>query len=402
MKFISKLLPKFSSIKLWLSKLSIIVTIALGLAFFSLVISKLFLGQDARIEAALSSGQRLEIDLGTNEIKGKIVSSKKTDATQAAATTTSTDATASTDVAANPTDATSPVPEDATLSAGAVAATPVTEENKAPSDLAWTKTDFIGPPLPQDVLDAFIQDGSGTTLEAKKVSVKELGDKPVIVVIVKGLGLSSSTTEDAIDLPKDVTLGFSPYSPSIEKWVEKAKASGHEFILNIPMETKDFEINDPGPYALITKVEKEENITRLKMLLSLVKGYEAVYSENEEVFTHVVNSVKPVLESLKQQRKYFIYGGGYSDFSLIQVAESMAYPILVNDALLDDEISEDAINKKLAEVESIAKTRGYAVVMTHPYPITIRMLERWLPEADKRGFRFAPVSLLLGKDFIDK
>jgi polysaccharide deacetylase 2 family uncharacterized protein YibQ len=430
MKFIQKFLPKFSIAKLLPAKLRSNLWLFLVVIFiFVFVINlvfQIFLGQDARIERALLSAQRLEVSLETGKIEGKIISSKKEDAAPVIADKKS-DAVAPVAVpvdgaevvapvtasvegveAVAPVDGTAP-PAEGSVPAAVDGVTPVvvvdgvTPVSQAGDELAWVVKDFIGPPLPQDVIDGFLQgEGGASVLEVKKVSVKDLGDKPVIVVIVKGLGLSSSTTEDAMDLPKDVTLGFSPYSTSLDKWVEKAKTKGHEFVLNLPMETSDYLLNDPGPYALVTKMEKEENITRLKMLLSLIKGYQAVYSEKEEIFTHAVNSVKPILDSLKQQGKYFIYGGGYSDFSLIQIAEEMQYPIVVSDFLLDDEISADGINKKLEEVEATAKSRGYAVVMTHPYPITVRMLQRWLSEADKRGFKLVPISELLGKDFTDK
>jgi polysaccharide deacetylase 2 family uncharacterized protein YibQ len=395
MKFIQKFLPKLNIFPIIMANKRIVWVGVFIAILLCIVMGKLFLGQTARVEQALLSGQRLEVSLDSGEMHGKVISSKKKDDVK-------DNAVAAPSASASPAPAADAAAENTPKQDGAAD----TQNPPLSDELAWVNQDYIGPHLPKDVIDALINADKPTeataTLELKKTSVKELGDKPVIVVIIKGLGLSSSTTEDALDLPKEVTLGLSPYSPSIVDWAEKAKKKGHEFIINIPMETNDYSVNDPGPYALITKQDKEENITRLKMLLSLTKDYQAVYSEKEEIFTHAINSVKPILESLKDQGKYFIYGGGYADFSLIQVAEGMAYPIVVNDILLDDEISSDGINKKLSELEGTAKTRGYAVLMAHPYPITIRMLQRWLPETEKRGFRVAPISVLLGKDFVDK
>jgi polysaccharide deacetylase 2 family uncharacterized protein YibQ len=133
------------------------------------------------------------------------------------------------------------------------------------------------------------------------------------------------------------------------------------------------------------------------MLLDLVSGYQAVYSDGDEIFTHTLASSKPVLQELKKKRKYLVFGGGYADFSLVQLANELEYPLLVNDFVLDEQISEEAINEKFKEIEKEAVEKGYVVVMAHPYPITIRMLERWLPLAEKRGFFMAPVSLLIGK-----
>jgi polysaccharide deacetylase 2 family uncharacterized protein YibQ len=387
MNLIQKLKPKFaflSSSKMWLTGIFVLA------AFLVIIlISKTYLGQQGRVEQALLSGQRLEVSIETGQVNGKIATSAVQPETAAAAPQTP-------DVKSPPA---ASVP---TESAAPDAAAP---EKQPEDELAWMDTEFIGPPMQQELLDILRGNSDSDTqnqLEVKKVTVSELGEKPVIILIIKGLGLSASSTEEAMDLPKNVTLGFSPYSPSLADWVAKAKAAGHEILLNIPMETKDFNLNDPGPYALATKATKEDNVTRLKMILALTDGYQAVYSDNEEVFTHSIISVTPVLQSLKHQGKYFIFGGGYDDFSLVQVAEGMNYPILVNDVLLDKEISPEGINKKFTEIETIAKSRGFVVVMAHPYPITVRMLERWLPESEKRGFAIMPVSTLLGKSFLDK
>jgi polysaccharide deacetylase 2 family uncharacterized protein YibQ len=438
MKFVPKI-PKIdirniSQSQKWIG--GIILLIVLTLLTFTM---KFFVGHEGRIEDALLAGQRLEISLATGEISGNAAAStegevkkeeakddkaaetpKKADDTAAAAKpaeakpeekTEEKPASEAGGAADSATETATEHPAEAVVTTEEVKpeAAESTEPAKAEDvsseplseELAWIDTDYIGPRISDEMVEGLKGGAVAKKLELKKVSVSELGDKPIIVVIIKGLGLSASTTEEAFDLPASVTLGFSPYSPSIIDWVDKAKKKGHEVVLNVPMETKDFNINDPGPYALATSSSNEDNVTRLKMLLSLVKGYEAVYSEKEEIFTQAINSVKPVLESLKADGKYFIYGGGYAEFSLIQVAETIAYPILVNDILLDDEISESGINEKFRKVEEQANKRGYAVVMAHPYPITIRMLQRWLPQAESRGIKIAPVSVLLGKSFID-
>lgn len=380
MKFIiPKSVAEISPRHYWLGGIGIIAFITI----VSIILS--FVGS-GRIEDALLSGQRIEISLESGEVHGKVQTIKPPEEEKKVAEKAE-------DIKEEVKDAEAP-PEDAEK---------LPEEqisDRVKKELAWIDEDFIGPRISEVMVEVLVG-GEKKELEVKRISVSDLGDKPIIVIILKGLGLSASTTEHALELSENVTLGFSPYAPALEDWALKAKEKGHEIILNIPMETKDYNINDPGPYALLTSASKDDNNTRLKQILSLMKGYEAVYSEKEEKFTKSVKSVKEFLSSLKGQGKYFVYGGGYAEFSLIQVADSLQYPILVNDILLDDVISEKGINKKLREIESRARERGYVVVMANPYPITIRMLERWLPQVEARGLQIAPISLLLGKSFVD-
>jgi polysaccharide deacetylase 2 family uncharacterized protein YibQ len=337
-----------------------------------IVVSGIFLGREGRVEQALLSAKRLEIDLNSGEVFGEVLKTKP-------------DKTAS---------------DKQEGDAVADKASPSADGNKSDktqnSHFAWLDEDFIGPRMPKSFVDTLIESAT-TNIKIEKVSLKELSDKPIIVVILKGMGLSASTTEMALQLPVSVNFGISPYSSSIQQWVEKAKEQGREVVLNVPMETKDYRLNDPGPYALMTQSSPSDNITRLNMLLDLVAGYQAIYSDGDEIFTHTLASSKPVLQELKKKRKYLVFGGGYADFSLVQLANELEYPLLVNDFVLDEQISEEAINEKFKEIEKEAVEKGYVVVMAHPYPITIRMLERWLPLAEKRGFFMAPVSLLIGK-----
>lgn len=341
------------------------------------LLNRFVFGKDGRIKAALESGQRLEISLATGEIKGTVAEAAQ-------------DSTKSKDK------------HDAKKSADKKDAKKKPDEKKTEEseDLAWVKQDYIGPRLPDEIIAAILEGGTGKkTLSVDTVSIKDISEKPVVVIIIKGLGLSSSSTREALQLPTEITMGYSPYSPSLDMWVKKTKASGHEIILNIPMETSNFKTNNPGPYSLLTQSSDEDNATRLKMLLNLTKGYNAVYSENTEVFTHSINSIRPTLELLSNEGKYFVYGGGYSNYSMIQIANSINYPILVNDLVLDDDISAAAINQKFRELEKIAKDKGYVVVMAHPYPMTIRLIQAWLPTTEEKGIVVKPISLLLGKIF---
>ncbi len=392
MKFIAKILPllirpqfKFKMSYLWAG-----LTAAIILLLVLMLLTRFVFGKTDRISRALETGQRLEISIETGKIIGKIYKSeevaKNSEAEKAVPEKTETEKT------------TEEVPPAAALPEENKTAEAEKEpENKKP---AWLEEDYIGPRLPDGVIEALLGDDViKTKLTVDSVSIKDLSKNPVVVIIIKGMGLSSSSTSEALELPKEITMGFSPYSPSLVEWVKKAKATGHEVVLNIPMETKDFHTDNPGPYSLLSQSTDEDNSTRLKMLLGLTKDYNAIYSDNNEIFTRSSTSIKPMLELLKKEGKYFIYGGGYANYAMIQIAESIDYPILVNDLVLDDDISANIINDRFKEAEKIAKDKGYVVIMAHPYPITIRMIKAWLPKAAENGLVIHPVSLLLGKVF---
>ena len=74
------------------------------------------------------------------------------------------------------------------------------------------------------------------------------------------------------DLPGEVTLAFSPYSSRLAEWVPAARAAGHEVLLQLPMEPRSTEFNDPGNKALLTANTPELNLDRMEWVLSRAEG----------------------------------------------------------------------------------------------------------------------------------
>lgn len=68
------------------------------------------------------------------------------------------------------------------------------------------------------------------------VSPKPKSNKKTISIIVGGLGLSKSTTEKALELPANVTFGFSPYGQNLEEY--SSKLVGKDILINLPLEDR--------------------------------------------------------------------------------------------------------------------------------------------------------------------
>ena len=93
--------------------------------------------------------------------------------------------------------------------------------------------------------------------------------RPLVAVVVGGLGLLAESTESAInDLPGGVTLSFLPYGRNVDHWVQLARKAGHEVLLDLPMEPMNYPVDDPGPKALLTALPAEDNAERLHWTLA--------------------------------------------------------------------------------------------------------------------------------------
>ncbi|MGF1625215.1 MAG: divergent polysaccharide deacetylase family protein, partial [Alphaproteobacteria bacterium] len=136
------------------------------------------------------------------------------------------------------------------------------------------------------------------------------GNRPMVAVVVSGLGLSSGATEAAIQsLPGAVTLSFSPYSSRLQDWVALARAAGHEVLIDLPMEPADFPNSDPGPQALMTGLSPEVNLQRLEWVLSRTTNYVGVGSFMGSRFAADAAAMRPVLEAIRARGLIYLDNG---------------------------------------------------------------------------------------------
>ncbi|MBC8038297.1 MAG: divergent polysaccharide deacetylase family protein, partial [Rhizobiales bacterium] len=85
-------------------------------------------------------------------------------------------------------------------------------------------------------------------------------DRPRIAIVLGGMGLNARLTRKAIkELPGDVTFGFAPYGENLQEQVNRARAQGHEILLQLPMEPLGYPANNPGPNTLLAEAAEADN-----------------------------------------------------------------------------------------------------------------------------------------------
>jgi polysaccharide deacetylase 2 family uncharacterized protein YibQ len=222
--------------------------------------------------------------------------------------------------------------------------------------------------------------------------------RPRIALIIGGLGQSSAATEAAIQrLPGAVTLAYTAYARNLAQWVDLSRAAGHEVLLTLPMEPVDYPANDPGPHTLLVSLSEAENRARLTWLMSRFAGYSGVVNLMGSRFTTEAGALKPVLDELNKRGLLFVD----SRSSLSSVAGKMAgeikLPRAVNNRFIDTKAARPEIDKRLEELEQIARSEGVAVGIGAPYPVTIERVAQWVQQLDGKGIALAPVSAVVDR-----
>lgn len=221
--------------------------------------------------------------------------------------------------------------------------------------------------------------------------------RPRIAIVFVSLGLSDGATEAIIQqLPGPVTLAFSPYSRKLPDWISRARAKGHEVLVELPMEPLNYPDNDPGPLALLDDRPIEDNVTRLEGILDRAEGAVGVAALMGSRFSGDETLIGPILAALGE-RGFLYVDNSTSPASVVPaLSQQIAVPIVINDHYLDTEASRIAIDGRLQQIERIARSEGAAVAFAMPYPITIERLLAWIPTLEAKGFVLAPVTAVVG------
>jgi polysaccharide deacetylase 2 family uncharacterized protein YibQ len=215
-----------------------------------------------------------------------------------------------------------------------------------------------------------------------------------IAIVVGGLGLDAASTKRAIaDLPGTVTLAFAPYGDSLPADIAAARSTGHELLLQLPLEPFNYPATDPGQNTLTTNASAEENQSRLHWLLGRLTNYVGVMNYMGAKFTSDIGPLAPVMREIGQRGLMYLDDGSSARSRAAEVAGTTT-PFVRADLVLDADLSADAIDQNLKQLRAIAVQRGYAVATATAFPVTIERVAAFAKAAADKGITLVPISAL--------
>lgn len=219
---------------------------------------------------------------------------------------------------------------------------------------------------------------------------------PRIAIVIDGVGISASGTAAAFKaLPAAVTFAVAPYGTGLKNLV--AKAGNHELLLQMPMEPFDYPDNDPGPQTLLTTLSGEQNIDRLHWLMSRFSRYVGVVNYMGGRFTASDEALRPILNEVGKRGLIYVDDGSSSRSVAGQIAGSNNLPFAKADVVLDALPSATEIDRALAHLELVARSRGSAIGIANAEPTTIARIAEWAKAVESRGFMLVPITMATAK-----
>lgn len=218
-------------------------------------------------------------------------------------------------------------------------------------------------------------------------------DAKYISLVVGGLGLNPAITRKAIDnLPGAVTLSFAADAPGLQGWINKARAHGHEVMIELPMqgsgplETRTLTIAGPD----LT------NIKNLEYLLSRAQGYFAVTNYDGDRLVNDETALLPIIKTLKEAGLGFIYDGAIDNTRIAPLAKREGFALVSANGYIDEKQQDMAYVQRNIQIIAQDSYDNVPIGMGFAYAGTIDGIKSWLATKPK-DTEIAPVSYALKK-----
>lgn len=207
---------------------------------------------------------------------------------------------------------------------------------------------------------------------------------PKLAVIIDDIGFNRRFS-DLIEINVPITLAVIPFTPYSLEAASKGNLAGMEVMLHFPMEPKGYPASDPGKGALLISMSREAILGQTIASLNAIPNIKGVNNHMGSSFTEYSEGMEIVLSEIKKRNLFFVDSKTSMKSTGYSLSKSMDIRTAERNIFLDNVQTEEAITHQLMEAVKVAKHKGQAVAIGHPYPETVNVLKRLAPGLKDKG-----------------
>ena len=214
-----------------------------------------------------------------------------------------------------------------------------------------------------------------------------------LAIIIDDLGHNLSNGQRAVRLSSPITYAVLPDSIHAETISHLAHASNKEVMVHLPM-TNHSNFPD-SPNTLNEQQAEHEFLDTVARAIQQVPYAIGINNHMGSRLTEQRTQMTWLMQDLKKRDMFFIDSRTTPATVAEQIAIETNLKAAHRDVFLDNTRSYEAISAAFAAAVHIAKTQGSALVIAHPYPITLQFLEETLPLMKDMGIEIIRTSELV-------
>jgi len=206
-------------------------------------------------------------------------------------------------------------------------------------------------------------------------------NKAYISIIIDDLGYRLHDDLRAVALPGPIVCAIMPHAPYSAELAQIAFQQGKDVILHQPLEA--LQKNEfLGPGALTLDMTEKEFLDTFDSNMKSVPHLIGINNHMGSLLTQHPGAMTWLMGSIKRNGLIFIDSITSDNSVAAAIAHEENVPYLERDIFFDNVQNTTAIRRQFDKLISIARIRGTAVGIGHPYPETMDVLSRAIQELD--------------------
>jgi polysaccharide deacetylase 2 family uncharacterized protein YibQ len=223
--------------------------------------------------------------------------------------------------------------------------------------------------------------------------------RPRIALVIDDLGQNPAHYRRLAALGLPFTASILPDLP-YSRWTGREAAKGGvEVLLHLPMEPLDYPQIHPGPGSLLVEMSDKEMRDQLSRSLSAVPWAKGVNNHMGSRLTGDRQAMEILMLELKSRGLFFLDSKTSSRSLAFETAYRFDLPASRRDIFLDAENSREFVQKQVRNLLAMARRRGSAIAIGHPYDNTLSVLEEMRDQLMESGIDWVPVSKLVTQGY---
>jgi polysaccharide deacetylase 2 family uncharacterized protein YibQ len=206
-----------------------------------------------------------------------------------------------------------------------------------------------------------------------------------LAILLDDAGQSQDLLGMAIALPDSVGVAILPFLPHSAEVARAMHAAGHEVWLHLPMEPEGYPRSNPGPGAVLTTMTDGEIRAAVHAALNNVPHVIGVNNHMGSKATADLRTMTWVMQELKGRGVSFIDSRTTRRTVAEEAARAQRVPVNRRHVFLDNERTEAAVRRQLAEAITRCRMEGEAIAIGHLARVTIEVLLDEYPTFSERG-----------------
>ncbi|MCG6202171.1 divergent polysaccharide deacetylase family protein [Psychromonas antarctica] len=195
-----------------------------------------------------------------------------------------------------------------------------------------------------------------------------------IAIVLDDMGYHLNDLQ-AFTLPKEITFSILPYTPYAQRIAEQAHQQGREILVHIPMQAK--KDNDKlGKGALMINMQEKTFKAALKKSLYSLPYAQGINNHMGSALTEQIKPMRWIMDVLGKQGLYFLDSRTTANTVAQSSAKTSGIPTLRRHFFLDNTRTEEAMDMQLQQAIKLSQHNKTVVIIAHPYPETIRFLQK--------------------------